>query len=236
MTVPFLTLLKHGQVDGFVRCWCPDRIVGYTRQHISSLIANDHDEDPRDLSGKLMIRIHATIDPAVPFPIESNSDYPSFECQNLLSRINQWTELSLHRHFMASDISCRILWPDTNGVSCIVSRFITEQRPPHRFKTPESCAHYVSLIPSLTGWRSIEKLNIDGNSVLSSQQTIDILAGKTKEHAVLLANFFLHLTKRYGDNSAEVYLVLGFAIPEGNTVSVFIVVFFIHSIALSSND
>jgi coiled-coil and C2 domain-containing protein 2A len=127
---------------------------------------------------------------------------------------------------MASNISCRILWPDTNGVSYIVSRFVTEQRPPHKFKTPESCAHYVSLIPSLTGWMSIEKMNIDRNSVLTSQQTIDILAGKTKEHAVLLANFFLHLTKRDGDNSAEVYLVLGFAVPEGNTVSAFFVVFF----------
>eukprot|EP00804_Cyclotella_cryptica_P009333 CCRYP_008997-RA/>CCRYP_008997-RA protein AED:0.07 eAED:-0.02 QI:0/0.66/0.25/1/1/1/4/0/1354 len=216
--VPFLTLLKHEQLDGFVRCSCPERIVGYSRQSITSPIGNGDDEDPRDLSSNLMLRIHATTDPAVAFPTESYADYPSVECQNLLSRINRWSELSLRCHFMSSDINCRILWPDTNGVSYIVSRFLTEQPPPHRFKTSESCAHYVSLIPTLAGWRSIEKLNVDRNFVFSSQQTINILAGNTKEHAVLLANFFLHLNRRDVDKSAQVYLVIGFAVPEGNTV------------------
>lgn len=201
-TIPLETILRNnGHVDGFMRCSSPNHIVGYSRQPNSSLVGIV-DDGELQIPSEMMLKIHGTIDPMITAPSESRGH-------------DQWSELYMQ------GTQCAILWTDMDGVSHLASRFLTEQRPPGiKSMTLEACAHYVSLIPSRQDWKSLAKLNIDQNTVLSCQQTLDILAGNTREHAVLLGNFFLHLSKKREEYHADVYLVLGFSIPAGNTVSV----------------
>jgi hypothetical protein len=212
VTIPLSTVFEYG-LDGFVRCSSPDHFAGYSR-HMSTLLGNTDDESQhRCHPAELMLRIHDTTDPMISIPKKSLPEYPSNESLSLLTRVDQWTELYL------KDAHCSILWPDINGVCCLASRFLTELNPPRiRTLTPESCAHYVSLLPNRSSWKALQKLNIDQNLVLSSQQVIDILAGDSKEKSILLANYFLYLSKKRSEYCSEVYLVVGFSIPEGHTV------------------
>jgi hypothetical protein len=220
--VPLSTVLKHKSVDGFVKLSTPSRIIGYSKSPGPSPLGSDDNEDMTHFSGRteLMLRIYATTDPLIPYPAKARTEYPSNEHQQVLTRVNQWSGLFLNSH----PETLSILWPDTNGISHLLTRFLSEQNPPSKFKTPESCAHYCSMVPNLDSWKSLEKLNIDQQCVLTTQQTISILAGNTKEKAVLLANYFLYLSKKNADYSADVYLVLGFAVPEGHTVSLLLLV------------
>ena len=54
---------------------------------------------------------------------------------------------------------------------------------------------------------------------LSSQQFLGILAGTRRDHAVLLTNFFLYLSSSNPDFAADVFLAVGYSIPDGKTVS-----------------
>ena len=229
VTVPLSTIFNQGHVDGFVRCSSPDFIAGYSEinSQIKQTISSDDDELQHYVSRpvELMLKIHATIDPIITVPSKSLPEYLSDECQAVLSRVDTWSELYL------KDCSCPILWPNIHNFSCLASRYLEEQNPP-RLQTLslESCAHYVSLIPDRHSWRSIHKLNMHQSVVLTSQQTINIIAASVTERAILLANFFLYLSKKKSSEyKAEVYLVLGIGYPEGNTVSVAIQKIGVHS-------
>ena len=211
VTVPLSTIFNQGHVDGFVRCSSPDFITGYSMP----LSSSDEDEAQHYSSRpEVLLRIYATTDPMITVPSKSFPDYSSDECQAVLSRVDLWSELYL------KDCSCPVLWPNIHNFSYLASRYLEEQNPPKEALSLESCAHYVSLIPDRRSWRSIHKLNMDPFVVLTSQQVINIIAGSVAERAILLANFFLYLSKkRSSEYKAEVYLVLGYSIPEGNTVS-----------------
>jgi hypothetical protein len=215
-TVPLNTVLQDGNIDGFIQCSSPDHIVSYSSRLISPLLSGADESESQYLSrlAELVLRVYITTDPIIATPSKPLLDYPSNEHQSVLSRVKQWTELYL------KDINCPVLWPDINSVSCLVLRYLTEQNPPRIGPlTLKGCAHYVSLLPGKKNWESLKKLNMDQNLVLSSQQAINILAGDSNEHAVLLANYFLYLSSQNSSEySADVYLVLGFSIPEGNTV------------------
>ena len=136
-----------------------------------------------------------------------------------LSLVEKWS--LLNNGYDNNVDHCQVLWPDSRGNTHLVSRFLTEHHaPPHGFDSVASCAHYVSLLPLFRrgDWKALDER--DERTVLTSQQCLDILACTPQEHAILLANFFLYLNKkRPVDFAADVYLVVGFSIPEGKTVS-----------------
>ena len=75
------------------------------------------------------------------------------------------------------------------------------------------------LIPFLEDWQAF--LNNRSSSVdmwCTYQQFIDILAGNHEEHVLLLAGYFMWLNAGEEPEGANVLLVLGTGIPEGDTV------------------
>jgi coiled-coil and C2 domain-containing protein 2A len=214
VTIPLAAVLR---IDGFVRCTTPDYIVGYTNQPNTLLLGNFDDGKAQDSTrpAQLMLRVHATTDPIVTIPTKSLPNFPSNENVEVLSRVKQWSGRYLE------GTNSTVLWSDIHGFGYLASRFLTAQNPPNiRTMTVEGCAHYVSLIPLKRTWRSLERLNMSQHLVLTTTQTLDILAGDATEHAVLLANYFLYLSKKNpSEYSAHVCLVLGHSIREGRTVS-----------------
>ena len=214
-SLPLSTLLRHGHFDGYIRCSSPADIVGYSKQSSLPFVSNTDDSDQHYLphTAELMLRIYAATDPMITTPPRSSFEYQPDESSVILSRIKHWT-----RSYM-QDSSFTVLWPNMNGISCLASRFLNQQNPPRLHMTPEACAHYVSLIPERSSWKALEMLSMDKNLLLPSQQVLNIIAGSREERAILLANFFLYLsehnTSEYG---ADIYLILGFSIPEGNAV------------------
>ena len=197
-------------MNGLVPCHSPEVLVGYDKSKSSS--SNQESSTPTT-----MLRIHATTQPLTIIPPRGCLDFPSVESEKLLARVEKWSLLKYDN----TDDHCQVLWPDSRGNTHLVSRFLTEHHsPPHGFDSVASCAHYVSLLPLFRrcDWKALEER--DERTILTSQQCLNILAGTPQEHAILLANFFLHLNKkRPVDFAADVYLVVGFSIPEGKTVS-----------------
>lgn len=121
--------------------------------------------------------------------------------------------------------SCPILVLGPNGRECFVTRFIRSQAPPPQCgDSIQDCAHFVTLIPFFTGWKSFENKEYV-RIWSSSQQFLNILAGNWEEHAALLANYLLFLNEKRPTWNFEVYLVFGLSKSEGNVVRVLIVTF-----------
>ncbi|KAL9188592.1 hypothetical protein ACHAXT_006970 [Thalassiosira profunda] len=204
LDVPLATVLREGSLGGFVPCQSPDLIAGYSSSIPHSASARPTSTEPerrQHLNRNAALQLYATTEPLVVLPPRSRPDYPISEGAEVVAQLNQWS---------SSDDHPQVLWPNHEGNSFLVCRFLRDQAPPDGFDTLSSCAHYVSQIPLSDGldWR-------DKDIVLTSQQFLDILSGNRKEHAVLLANFFLHLSNHGSETS--VFLAVGFAIPEGET-------------------
>uniref|UniRef100_H2ZAP4 Coiled-coil and C2 domain-containing protein 2A n=1 Tax=Ciona savignyi TaxID=51511 RepID=H2ZAP4_CIOSA len=108
---------------------------------------------------------------------------------------------------------------DIKGESVLITRFIRALPPPPELieglnpgskEATEKLARFVSLIPFVS-----DNVTYAGICDLWStcDQFMQMLCGDEEEHAILLLNFFLHLGK-------QAYLVLGAAVPEGNTAYV----------------
>ena len=165
-----------------------------------------------------MLHVHMTTEPLTIIPWLSRSEFPSVETEILLSRLTKWAQNHL-------DVGA-VLWPDSSGRSFLASRFLSKQAQPPGFDTLASCANYVSLIPSVHLANCKALKGRDENMTLNSQQFINIMVGTRREHAILLANFFLYISQSGKDFAAEVMLVIGVSIPEGETVSALLFVIF----------
>ena len=232
-----MSVLSSGQIDGFVKLCTPDIILGYTKgsRFHTNLVGTNEEEDGdkeeimrrisimeperrRQARSNTMLRVFATTEPYACFPKKGRTEYSSNETAFVLTRVKQWAQS--HLNFGAMVHCCPVLWPDNRGVSWLATRFLTEQNPPNGFDTLTSCAHYVSLIPSLDEWRALTKATKKDAMVLTSQQCINIHAGNREERSALLANFFMHLSKKSPvEHGADVFLAIGLGVPEGATVS-----------------
>lgn len=227
-----------GQIDGFVRCYSPDVIFGFKRSLGNSSntdeenagVASENDTGRLSIMGpqkrhvqtksNLMLRIFATTEPKICVPKKGRAEIPSKETDHTLSRIRQWYQMHLNfGSLVAPETYCPILWP-SDQFNWLVCRFLFEQNPPNGIDSVASCAHYVCLIPSLASWKAMKDVGREDDVVLTSQQCLDIQAGNCEERAVLLANYFLYLSQKNPDQfGADIFLVLGFGVPEGFVVS-----------------
>lgn len=211
VSLPLGTILANGTMSGFVQCSSPDFIVGFGDESddggVRSIV-----ERHQEPSTNTMLHLHATLDPLTINPNQAGRpDYESGEPGSIMSRIVQWSQLYLNH---SAD---PVLWPDITGSSFLASRYLTQQAPPPFVNTIKSCTNYVSLIPSSDSIDCKSLQVRDEHVVLTSDQVLSILSGTRREHAILLANFFLHLSAGHPDLAADIFLVVGFAVPEGNT-------------------
>ena len=131
---------------------------------------------------------------------------------------------------------------NSQGLNVFLCRYLLPQAPPPGYHSRRACLHLVSQIPFMKDSQAfIGSLDL----WCTSQQFWEIGAGDEEEHAVLLYNYFKYLLGNGGPTTAtsgansdnnnvhtrgstypseeiirneNVFLVLGKAIPEGETV------------------
>ena len=211
-------MLHEGTVNGFVQCRSPDIVVGYSKESFNAIGVNDDSFDCKQESSNVtMLHVHATTEPFTVIPNKSSRFSTPFcmteciESDDTMARVEQLCQQ------MNINEDHGLILTTSRGVSCLASRFLLEQEPPPGLNTFSSCAHFVSLIPI----RQLQSSRIKG-MVLTTQQVLNNQQGSQPEHAIVLMNFFLYLSKKkknsvnFGD---DVYLAFGFSLPEGRTVS-----------------
>ena len=132
---------------------------------------------------------------------------------------------------------------NSDGLSVLVCRYLKPLQPPPGISSRRACIHVVSLIPFIP---DIQAFVGELDLWCTTKQTLEIMAGDEEEHATTLYNYLYYLslrasgppsdTKDSGSKSRsfegypsdtfvaheELFLVSGYAIPEGHTTYVLI--------------
>ena len=164
------------------------------------------------------VKVMATLDPLLVAPPKDSFSSISGEKNLLVNYAKNWVTRTLATSKFTSKRVIEALVPDMHGCSWLMTRFLKPLEPPPGCDTILKCAHFVSMIPFLDDWQAFLG---DYDMWCTCQQFLDILAGDWEEHALLLANYFMYLSDENPDKmGADIYLVLGTGIPEGETVYV----------------
>ena len=130
----------------------------------------------------------------------------------------------------------RLFGTNSSGYSVFIPRFLTAQQPPPGYDSRRACVHLISSIPFMN---DIQSFIGEMDLWCTSSQFWEIGAGDEEEHAVTLFNYLYFLsmktttvatagagsttTANTSDMTREsVFLVLGKAFPEGDSVYVMI--------------
>jgi hypothetical protein len=127
----------------------------------------------------------------------------SEEEEKLLRYATQWVQ-SVTR-FNARPVTATTL--DMTGHTTFICRFIRRQKPPENLPTSRHLLRYVSTIPFLPDRTAFAA---DVSLWATSDQMLELGAGDSSEHAILLCNYLLEV-------GMEAYVVMGRGIPEGRT-------------------
>jgi coiled-coil and C2 domain-containing protein 2A len=134
---------------------------------------------------------------------------------------------------------------NSDGLSVLVCRFLKPLQPPPGMTTRRACIHFVSLIPFIPDSQAFVG---EFNLWCTTKQTLEIMAGDEEEHATTLYNYLYYMSLHNKSGSAavvpgkrdskdqpfegypthsfvaqeELFLVSGYAVPEGETTYVLI--------------
>jgi hypothetical protein len=233
--VQLCAIYEGGKVEGSIPLVEPSFIIGYEktgaklstlldveRQDTNAAEGADNGKEKRYNENEIKttsLNVLFSIDPPICLPSKQNyrfvSDEGAFCTTKAKAWMNDYSQYNLH----CGKRYCSILMAGPNGKQLLINRFLRKQCPPNGFDTMYQCAHYVSLIPFLKNWESLQK-EIRVKTWSSSQLCLNLIAGDWEEHAALLANYFMYIGREYQrDSSLAVFLVFGFSIAEGNVVS-----------------
>lgn len=113
----------------------------------------------------------------------------------------------------------KIFYYNSHGEIVLVKKLLQIQEPPPECKgSRHQCAYFVSLLPSIDTWNSFANEE-DVDLCLSSQQCLDLGAANSITRAVILANYFMYISRETNEEY-NVYLVFGRSLTEGNTVRI----------------
>jgi len=164
------------------------------------------------------VKILATLEPLLVAPPKDSTMLQSKEELKLVRYAKGWVDGFKNSSKATLNRQIEVLVPDMHGSSWMITRFLRPLEPPPGCDTVAKCAHYVAMIPFLEDWQAFMG---DYDMWCTCQQFLDILAGDWEEHATLLANYFMFLSEKFpNEMGAEVYLVVGSGIPEGETIYV----------------
>eukprot|EP00002_Diphylleia_rotans_P016097 TRINITY_DN3128_c0_g1_i10.p1 TRINITY_DN3128_c0_g1~~TRINITY_DN3128_c0_g1_i10.p1 ORF type:complete len:1686 (+),score=344.27 TRINITY_DN3128_c0_g1_i10:64-5121(+) len=152
-------------------------------------------------SGLSYISVYMTLDPPLP-QLDSLQDILSVEDPYLENWCHQWLSTIPHKS--------EVLVVGIDGLRLLVCRFIIEIEPPFIIDTADKALRFVSLIPFM---EDSVAFTGQGDCWNISEHFLEMGHGDYEEHAVLLCNYLLHL-------GLEAFVVIGQAIPEGDTAYV----------------
>ncbi|XP_067678650.1 coiled-coil and C2 domain-containing protein 2A-like [Haliotis asinina] len=216
LKIPFSTLYHNGKIDGTFRLNTPPVLLGYTYDLSQGRGPDSEVEESIGRGeGNTYLSLFITIEPPLNPPEPMKEKFSTNEDEKLMQHAETWQE-ELNKKYPRRQYKTTVV--DVNGKSVFITRYFKSLKPPDDIiakdlgpeKTAELTARFVSLIPSVS-----DAVIFPGLCDIwsTSDQFLQMLAGDEEEHAVLLTNFFLGLSKK-------AYLLIGSAIPEGPTAYV----------------
>ncbi|EGR28239.1 hypothetical protein IMG5_180790 [Ichthyophthirius multifiliis] len=243
--IPLFTLFSNQKLNATFRVNRPIIILGYYTD-INNLLGFDSEYDPQNtlqappqpLNQESKIRIDPQIPTTLnmsiniePFVEISQENDQQFYGENQDSRLqyiaNIWFANIKKKPILAKR-HIKLFGNDIEQNSFFLPRYISRLKPPNIFvdgineardirKDPhaiEKVARFVSLIPfknDTDHFKDIPDIHCD------SQQFLDLKGGDFEEHAFLLCNYFNYIDFYSGREHIKSYVLLGHAIPEGQT-------------------
>jgi coiled-coil and C2 domain-containing protein 2A len=196
-SLPFSTLYLNSMIEGRFDINVPFNLAGYRK--------------PRPKQPTSMW-LFSALHPPVPPPF-AKSGLPGAEFVPFEAYCTNWVEK--HKtHFPNRNF--RALVDDVNSERQLCCNYICPQAPPAGLEEPASFIRWVSQIPFLEDMHLLYQAEV----WCTSDAFLALASGDWEEHAVLLCNYFRHYevtNPRSGWNS---YVLLGSAVPEGNTAFV----------------
>ncbi len=209
--VPVAALYSNQQLDGNFRVDIPLTLLGYSRTPVFHSAAGIN-------TGQIAhtyLRLFITLDPPLRIPPAVSATVGSMEDDHLLAYAARWAEGVERVRGGAKVLTCV---SDIKSVKVFVTRYVHPQAPPVDLVDAEQpnltmarLARFVAAIPLLSDATAFVGGNVD--RWCTSDQFLEMLAGDSEEHALLLCNFFLHI-------GVDAYCVFGQAIPFGDSVFV----------------
>lgn len=248
ISIPFTTIYLGGSIQGTFRLNSPDVTLGYVSQQYSrteeergnggDLSSTGDDEIDsssfgastsgfdgqemqnrgsasnmsliREAEARACIDLFLMIDPIQCPPKSMPCVSITEEDDRLVRFANDWREKYLRQY---PTRALPVIVPCPDGISWVVTRFLKKQPPPKNIDSIHKCSHFVGLIPQYE--QSPVKI------WHTSQHILNKNSGSREEHAILLANYFMHLSDRYpAECGGDVCLALGHAFPDGHTAYV----------------
>ena len=219
-SIPFSTVYQNARVHGTFKIDVPIMLLGYVRDSPFTGINTDGTGQLLPVGERITVEsylsVFLTINP--PFrvlPVELIMN-EHLETPSLVFYAKQWvlthTKLFPTRLF-------HVLVNNIHGKTLLCTRFIRGQPPPvlqlgeiaGNECTPlrqRRLARFVASIPFLL---DSVTFNSHVDFWASSHEFLEMIAGDTEEHSILLCNFMLTLP------GVEAWVVIGEAIPEGGT-------------------
>ncbi|KAJ3413142.1 Coiled-coil and C2 domain-containing protein 2A [Chytridiales sp. JEL 0842] len=200
--MPFTALYEQTRIEGAFQVEIPPVLLGYEKDPTAGPIDNSV------LLGvgstkETLINLFITLEPPLVQPSPLNLKFISDEEERLLRYSTQWVQ-SVTR-FNTRPVLATTL--DMTGQTTFICRFIRRQKPPPNLPTPRHLLRYVSTIPFLPDRTAFAA---DVSLWATSDQMLELGAGDSAEHAILLCNYLLEI-------GMEAHVVIGRGIPEGRT-------------------
>lgn len=183
------------------------------------------------------INLTITIEPLISVPQENEKEaYPGKEKTPFLTLGTDFAK-DIYRKFKTNPRVVKVFLVNIDGQSVFIPRFLTPMQPPMTApadggfaiydkddpKAIERAARFVSLIPFVDDSQLFKDMP---DLTCSSQEFLDLGAGDSEEHAMLLCNYFNFIDfnqNRQKKNDADTskldihsYVVYGEAVPDGN--------------------
>lgn len=220
LKIPFSTIYQRGKIEGTFKLNIPAMMLGYSANSLHPtanldpyLQMQNQFLQPQEGS---YLTVFVTLEPELSKLEPVPQKFETQEEQKLIDESIRFMQ-ECRKKFPKRKIKTTVI--DIKGESVFITRYVKPIPPPPSLLegssqdsliTAERLARYVSLIPFVS-----DNVIYAGTCDLwsSCDQFMNMLCGDEEEHAVLLLNFFLHVGIR-------AYLVLGHAIPEGDTAYV----------------
>lgn len=192
--------------------------------------------------GITSLKLLVTLDPLLTVPghsvIDLSSSFTSTPDLPYAGLGQRWLEELRMLAPYTSERPYRLFATNSAGKFVLIPRYLTPLPPPEGYRTRRAVLHLMGQLPYIADTRAFLGT---GDLWCTAQETLDVMAGDEEEHAVLLYNYLYWLatndrpTKRStrlktgvltGYPTEEsikeetLFLALGRAVPEGDTVYV----------------
>jgi hypothetical protein len=227
LSIPLKYLYGTGKLEGTFRLDTPEILIGYEKKHgfvgddafdtpivfkiptrLPEESSLDLSDAPENFDQSTYLDVAVNVYPPISYGVYGNETFsenaPTQEDTTLVFAMKKW----LQDCQGGESRWIRLMVTDLEGYQWMIARYIRRLSPPHSVrKSMRQCSHFVSLI-SLRS--HIDVFRTFSGRVSSCQQCIDIQSGDEIEHAILLTNFFLHISKKRRDQyKCTVFLVFG---------------------------